>query len=27
MIYETAGAKPGKYDDFEVRRLAMRRSL
>ena len=27
MIYETAGAKPGKYDDFEVRHLAMRRSL
>lgn len=24
MIYETAGAKPGKYDTFEVRRLAMR---
>jgi hypothetical protein len=25
MIYEVAGAKPGKYDKFEVRRLAMRR--
>ena len=25
MIYETPGAKPGKYDNFEVRRLAMRR--
>jgi hypothetical protein len=25
MIYETAAAKPGKYDNFEVRRLAMRR--
>ncbi|HLK21875.1 MAG TPA: hypothetical protein VKT81_23160 [Bryobacteraceae bacterium] len=24
MIYETAGAKHGKYDNFEVRRLAMR---
>ena len=24
MIYEVPGAKPGKYDNFEVRRLAMR---
>jgi hypothetical protein len=24
MIYETRDAKPGKYDNFEVRHLAMR---
>jgi hypothetical protein len=24
LIFEAAGAKPGKYDNFEVRRLAMR---
>jgi hypothetical protein len=26
MIYETPKAKPGKYDNFEVRRLAMRQT-